>query len=274
MNKSKKQISEKLLVAVFINSHVDILKNNVRYMNLSAYGVIVVSPISRKSLEPIIVGDFEHIHVPFSQGFDENFIELCNYVKGIDDDTWVLPLADDDLILASMNIDGERIGDISEEIEGAANRGADFVLFEHAEYSESSTTGQFVMRESAQFLQRDREIVRIDSMVSSYLVSLPRFCGIAYKASLLKNTEIGKFSGTLHAYAAPMYLGVMNGCFGDFVPSPRFAYYAPEHKSWSWTSRGRIFLGIMHFASLLTFLGYDERAFDEWPSRFRILLPP
>ena len=249
-------------------------RKNLRYMNLSLYKIVVISPIPRDELEEILQINFDHIQVPPSQDFDRNFLSLCEFAKDMENDNWIVPLADDDIILNFQTVNGKRLSDFSEELAKSKGRGASFTLFEHAEYSTDGIERHSIMRESAQFPQRDREMVKIDSMTSSYLISLPRFCGIAYQAKLLKIPEIASYAGTLHAYAAPMYLSVMNGIWGEFIPSPRFAYYAPENKSWSWTNKGRIFLGIMHFASLSTSLGYDGTAFSDWPHRFRFLLPP
>lgn len=266
--------TRRVTVAVFINSHVEIFKINLKYMDLSRYNVVVVSPIPRAELDDIINISFDHISVPPNQDFDRNFLSLCHFAKNMDDDSWIIPLADDDIILNSQTVNGERLSDFAEEIKFSKERGSSFALFEHAEYSTNGIERHSVMRESSQFPEKDHDITKITLMTSPYLVSFPRFCGIAYQAKLLKIPEISNFVGTLHAYAAPMYLGVMNGFWGEFIPSPRFAYYAPQKKTWSWTNKTRIFLGIMHFASLSTSLGYDERAFSDWPHRFRFLLSP
>ncbi len=272
MNLENNSEIHRIKVAIFINSHADIFKKNLRYMNLSLYDIIVVSPISYEELKEILQLNFHHIHVPPGQDFDRNFLSLCEFAKDMEDSSWIVPLADDDIILNFQTVNGERLSDFSEELRKSEKRGSRFVLFEHAEYFTDSLGKNMVMRESAQFLQRDREVIRINSMTSPYLIAFPRFCGIAYQAKLLKTLEIANFVGTLHAYAAPMYLGVMNDLWGEFIPSPRFAYYAPEDKSWSWTNRTRIYLGVMHFASLSISLGYDEKAFSGWPQRFHILL--
>lgn len=264
----------RIKVAIFINSHTDLFKKNLRYMNLSLYDIIVVSPISYEELKEILQLNFHHIHVPPGQDFDRNFLSLCEFAKDMEDNSWIVPLADDDIILNFQTVNGERLSDFSEELRKSEKRGSRFVLFEHAEYFTDGIERHSIMRESAQFPLRDRETVRIDSMTSPYMVSFPRFCGIAYQAKLLKFPEVAHYIGTLHAYAAPMYLSVMNDLWGEFLPSPRFAYYAPENKTWSWTNKNRIFLGIMHFASLSVSLGYDGKAFSDWPHRFRFLLHP
>lgn len=266
--------SHRVTVAIFINSHIEIFKKNLKYMDLSRYNIVVVSPFSRADLEDIIHISFDHICVPPNQDFDRNFLSLCHFAEDMDDNSWIIPLADDDIILNSQTVNGKRLSDFSEEIYISEERGSSFALFEHAEYSTNGIERHSVMRESSQFPDKDNEITKINSMISPYLISFPRFCGIAYQAKLLKIPEVSNFVGTLHAYADPMYLGVRNGFWGEFIPSPRFAYYAPQTKTWSWTNKVRIFLGIMHFASLSTFLGYDERTFSDWPHRFRFLLTP
>lgn len=272
MENVKSYNKNKIYLAIFIKTNIEILKINLRFMDLSKYNIIVVSSLNRKDIEEFFNYKFIHISVPEDQDFDNNFLDLCKFSNNLPKDSWITILADDDIILNSQTVNGDRFSDFSEEIENCEKRGSCFTIFEHAEYSSFGIEKDSIMTESSQFTRRDRDVVSISSMNSPYLVHLPRFCGIAYQAKILSDENIRKFLGTLHAYAAPMYLSVINGLKGEFIPIPRFSYYAPQNKSWSWATNSRVYMGIMHFGSSLIFLGYDEKSISDWPRRFHVLL--
>lgn len=168
------------------------------------------------------------------RGFDDNLLGAFRFLAGAAD--FVFAMADDDLISPLVN----PLTLIDAAIAGASG---DVVLFNNISYVED---GEIILRE--RFYSVAETVNLAADPLPLLCGRLPRYAGILYRSAFVESIAalLQPLRGSLHAYAAPLFIAADRGRF-QFLDHGIVLFHDAAKSDGAWEDAMKVHQGLMLF---------------------------